>query len=117
MRSQGERENQFAERVADDLEPYRRLIELQKQMIELVRQHEKTKQECTVLRDRLLEEMTQPRRWPWSRRRATRRLKSFSAPDWTGSAWTRNWKVLLLLPAKQPAAAKSTRPASPNFNP
>jgi hypothetical protein len=48
--------------VADDSEPYRRLIELQKQMIGLVQQHEKTKRECAALRVQLLEEMTGPRR-------------------------------------------------------
>ena len=51
----------------DGLEPYLRLIELQKQMIELVRQHEKTKSECAALRAQLLEEMTRRRRpqWAW----------------------------------------------------
>jgi len=55
--------------LADDLEPYRRLVELQKQMIELVRQHEKTKSECTALREQLLDEMTSRRRSRWSLRR------------------------------------------------
>jgi|SRR5690348_3485715 len=95
---------------ADNLEPYRRLIELQKQMIELARQHEKTKQECTVLRERLLEEMTRPRRWLWCLRLETRWLKSLNTLGRSGSWWVRNWTVLLFLPAKQPVA---TRPNGP----
>jgi len=59
--------------LADDLEPYRRLVELQKQMIELVRQHKKTKGECVALREQLLDEMTRRRRSRWSFRRITRR--------------------------------------------
>jgi hypothetical protein len=54
--------------VADSLEPYRQLIDLQKQMIELVHQHERTKQECTALREQLLEEMIRPRRRRWNLR-------------------------------------------------
>ncbi len=66
MRSRGEAETQFVKPVADDLEPYRRLIELQKQMIELVRQHERTKGECAALRTQMLDEMAGPQR-PWRR--------------------------------------------------
>jgi hypothetical protein len=58
---QNQRENQAAKAVVDDLEPYRLLIELQKQMIELVRQHEITRRECAALREQLLDEMGQPR--------------------------------------------------------
>jgi predicted nucleic acid-binding Zn-ribbon protein len=65
---QDEEEIQTAKLVADDLEPYRRLIELQKQMIGLVQQHEKTKRECAALRAQLLEEMAGPRQ----RRRSLR---------------------------------------------
>lgn len=54
--------------LADNLEPYRRLVELQKQMIGLVRQHEKTKSECAALREQLLDEMTR-RRSRWNFRR------------------------------------------------
>ena len=57
--SQGKDENSRPQnRLRIDLEPYRRLIELQKQMIELAQQHERTKRECTALREQLLEEMT-----------------------------------------------------------
>ena len=62
-----------AKSLADDLEPYRRLVELQKQMIELVRQHEKTKDDCAALREQLLNEMTRRRRFRWSFRRIIRR--------------------------------------------
>ena len=37
--------------VATGLESYRRLIELQKQMIELSRHHERSRRECDALRD------------------------------------------------------------------
>jgi hypothetical protein len=59
--------------LADGLEPYRRLVELQKQMIELVRQHKKTKGECAALREQLLDEMTRRRHSRWSFRRITGR--------------------------------------------
>jgi len=62
MMLQDERDMQATKPVADDSEPYRRLIELQKQMIGLVQQHEKTKRECAALRAQLLEEMAGPRR-------------------------------------------------------
>lgn len=75
---QDEKETEVAN-AADKLEPYRRLIELQKQMIVLVRQHERTKGECSALRGQLLEEMMRTRRRQWSLRRTTqcgiRRLK------------------------------------------
>jgi hypothetical protein len=81
--SQGERETQAAN-VVDTLEPYRRLIELQKQMIELAQQHEKTKSECAALRAQLLEAMARPRfpRWisGWRIARAAGgRVKDFAA--------------------------------------
>ena len=106
---QEEEKIEAAKPVADSLEPYRRLIELQKQMIELVQRHERTKQECTALRERLLEEMTRPRRWLWSLRLETRWLKSLNALGRSGSWWTRNWTVLLFLPAKQHASTRPTR--------
>ncbi len=68
MMLRDEEEIQTTKLVADDLEPYRRLIELQKQMIGLVQQHEKTKRECAALRAQLLKEMA----WPWHRRRSLR---------------------------------------------
>jgi hypothetical protein len=71
---QGEGDIQAAKPVGDDSEPYRRLIELQKQMIGLVQQHEKTKRECAALRAQLLEEMAGPRPWRRSWRQGIGRL-------------------------------------------
>jgi len=39
-------------KVADDLAPYRRLVELQKQMIELAQQHEQSKRRRTPCANR-----------------------------------------------------------------
>jgi len=43
-----------AKLVGDDLEPYRRLVELQKQMIELAQQHEQTKRRRDALREQMV---------------------------------------------------------------
>jgi len=77
---QAEEKTEAAKPVADNLEPYRRLIKLQKQMIELVHQHERTKRECIALREQLLEQMIQPRRRWWNLRLGIGRLKDFAAP-------------------------------------
>jgi uncharacterized coiled-coil DUF342 family protein len=52
--SQNGKEKSGVKIVARDLEPYRRLVELQKQMIELSQQHDHTKRR----RDDLREQMT-----------------------------------------------------------
>ena len=39
--------------VGDDLLPYRRLVELQKQMIEMAHQHEQAKRACLGLREQM----------------------------------------------------------------
>jgi hypothetical protein len=44
--------------VGDDLAPYRRLVELQKQMIELAEQHEQTKRRHDALREQMVREVT-----------------------------------------------------------
>ena len=54
-------ENSGMKKVADDLEPYRRLVELQKQMIELAQQHEQSKRRCDALRDQMVSEVTNRR--------------------------------------------------------
>jgi len=100
----------IAKPLAADREPYRRLIDLQKQMIELVQRHERTKQECTALREQLLDEMARPRRWPWNFRLDARWLKGLNAlgsPGWWW--WTRNRMIPLFLPAKQQASTEFTR--------
>ena len=42
--------------AGDDLEPYRRLVELQKQMIELAQQHEQTRQRRDALHEQMVRE-------------------------------------------------------------
>jgi len=42
--------------VADDLEPYRRLVELQRQMIELAEQHEEAKRRRDELHEQMVRE-------------------------------------------------------------
>ncbi len=42
--------------VTEDLEPYRRLVELQKQMIELAQQHEHSKRKRDALREQMTHE-------------------------------------------------------------
>jgi hypothetical protein len=48
-------------KVADDLAPYRRLVELQKQMIELAQQHEQTKRRRDALREQMVREVVDQR--------------------------------------------------------
>lgn len=50
-------ENQTGNKVAEDLEPYRRLIELQRQMLVLSRQHEQAKRERDTLREEVVQEV------------------------------------------------------------
>jgi hypothetical protein len=47
--------------VGDDLEPYRRLVELQKQMIELAQQHEHSKRRRDALREQMVREVANRR--------------------------------------------------------
>jgi hypothetical protein len=88
MTSQSKGKIQTAKSLADDLEPYRRLIELQKQMIELVQQHEKTKGECAALRTQLLDEMA-------GSRRSWRRLRQ--GIGWLAATWKARVKNRLRL--------------------
>lgn len=72
--------------VADDLDPYRRLVELQKQMIELARQHEQAKRVRDALHEQIVREATnrRPRPWDWHQRlqqsaaRILKRLPGFA---------------------------------------
>ena len=59
--SRGRNDNSGEKTVADDLEPYRRLVELQKQMIELAQQHEQSKRRRDALRDQMVREVTDRR--------------------------------------------------------
>jgi len=47
---------QIADRV-DDLEPYRRLIRIQKQLADMAKQNEQTKRQCDALREQLEREI------------------------------------------------------------
>jgi hypothetical protein len=62
---------QSSQQVAGDLEQYRRLIALQKQMIKLARENEKAKRECAVLREKVAREVAAR----LARRKLSRRLK------------------------------------------
>ncbi len=50
-------ENQTGHRVVDDLTPYRRLVELQKEMIALSRKNEHSRRERAVLREQVAREV------------------------------------------------------------
>ncbi len=54
-------ENPGMKKAMDDLAPYRRLVELQKQMIELAQQHEQSKRRRDALRDQMVREVTDRR--------------------------------------------------------
>ena len=95
---QAEKKIEAANLETDNLEPYRRLIDLQKQMIELVHQHERTERECVALREQLLKAMIRPRQ-RWNLRLGISRLKDFAAswkprvesrPRPNGSCFPRN---------------------------
>jgi hypothetical protein len=57
----GRNKNPGMKKVADDLAPYRRLVELQKQMIELAQQHEQSKRRRDSLREQMVREVTDRR--------------------------------------------------------
>lgn len=48
---------QPGKQVGDNLEAYRRLVDLQKQMIELAQQHAQSKRECEALRAQIAQEI------------------------------------------------------------
>jgi hypothetical protein len=50
-------ENPGMKKAVDDLAPYRRLVELQKQMIELAEQHEQSKRRRDALRELMAREV------------------------------------------------------------
>ena len=54
--SRGRNKDSGMKMVAEDLEPYRRLVELQKQMIELAQQHEHSKRKRDALREQMTRE-------------------------------------------------------------
>lgn len=103
---QGEEEIQAARLVGNDLEPYRRLIELQRQMIQLVQQHEKTKHECRVLRERLSREMAVLRRtrlgWRHRMNKVALRWARRSVSLFKTRAWKRLQQCAPFLRARTP---------------
>ena len=54
---------EISKRVGDDLEPYRRLIEIQKELVEMSKQHEQTRRECDALRELVTREMIESLPW------------------------------------------------------
>ena len=52
-----ERQTQMPGPVGDNLEPYRRMVEMQRQIIELVKKHEQTKRECEQLHEQVTHEI------------------------------------------------------------
>jgi ribosomal protein S3 len=73
----------------DGLASYRRLIELQKQMIELSQKHELSKRECNALREQVAREVAQRlhnrrtwrRRMQQSARRILQRVPGFASVE------------------------------------
>ena len=59
--SRGRNENPEVKTVARDLEPYRRLVDLQKQMIELAQQHEHAKRKRDDLHEQMVREVADRR--------------------------------------------------------
>ena len=60
--SHGRNENPRVKTVGKNLEPYRRLVDLQKQMIELAEQHEQTKRRRDDLHEQMVREAVARRR-------------------------------------------------------
>jgi hypothetical protein len=59
--SRNRKATQSVKHVGDNLEPYRRLVELQKQMIELAQQHEQSRREYEALRVEVAKEIAAKR--------------------------------------------------------
>jgi uncharacterized coiled-coil DUF342 family protein len=55
--SRGRNENSSGKTAVKDLEPYRRLVELQKQMIELAQHHDQTKRRRDDLHEQMAREI------------------------------------------------------------
>jgi hypothetical protein len=88
--------------AGDDLEPYRRLVELQKQMIELAQQHEQSKRLRDALRDQMVREVVKPQP---ARRGLRHRLQKSAAKLWQ--------RVPGLAPVKPDLNAFNHKPSLP----
>jgi hypothetical protein len=71
--ARGERVVETDKSGSTDLEPYYRLIEMQKQMIDLIQQNAHTERECAALRERLAREVEA---LAYSRRSLPERLRN-----------------------------------------
>jgi hypothetical protein len=77
------KEVQAGTQSLNGLESYRRLVELQKQMIQLAQQNERAKRECAELRDRVAIEVIarmESRRSPRLKDKALKQLPGMGAP-------------------------------------
>jgi hypothetical protein len=72
----GEGMPHITKRNGDDLEPYRRLVELQKQLIEMARQYEQARHENATLREQVAREALASLRWKGRLRLRVRRSAS-----------------------------------------
>jgi uncharacterized coiled-coil DUF342 family protein len=83
--SRGRNENPGVKTAAKDLDPYRRLVELQKQMIELAQQYERTKRQRDALHEQMVHEAAGRRhdrrglrhRLQWSAAQLLKRVPGF----------------------------------------
>jgi len=64
---------QIRKPAGDDLEPYRRLLEIQKQLVRMSQEHEQTKRECQALRQRAAREWFEAERRKGTLRHRVRR--------------------------------------------
>jgi hypothetical protein len=76
--AKGEGMPQITRPSVDDTEPYRRLVELQKQLIEMARQHKQARRDCDTLREQVAHEIMASLSW---RGRLRQRLNR-SATAW-----------------------------------
>ena len=105
--TRGRNDNPGLKMVAEDLEPYRRLVELQKQMIELAQQHEQSKRRRDALRDQMVREATDRRpvhrgmrhRLQRSAAKLLKRMPGFApekaALEWNGEMINAKWRPKL----------------------
>ena len=77
--ARGEHGGRTGEPEGGDLEPYHRLIELQKQMMDLIQQNARAERECAALRKQLLRDVEALAR---SRRSLPERLRASAFGAW-----------------------------------
>ena len=72
----GEETNQTAKQAGPDLEPYRRLIETQKELVRMAKQHEEARLQYEALRDQIARELAAPANGKRTLRHRIRRVAS-----------------------------------------